>query len=150
MYKVICVSGTPGTGKTTYSKKISQKKNYYYLDVNKLIKDNNLIEKHDKKRDTDIVDVDKLNKVLVKKIKSIKNNKHKGIIIDSHLSHYLPKEIVDEVIITKCNINTLKKRLSKRGYSYSKIRENLDAEIFDICRVEALEMGHKVEVKNTD
>ena len=44
------------------------------------------------------------------------------------------------------SLKTLKKRLEKRGYSKEKVRENLDAEIFDTCRIEALEAGHNVEV----
>ena len=76
--------------------------------------------------------------------------KYKGIIIDSHLSHYLSKEVVDKVIITKCDLKKLKKRLEKRKYTIDNIRENMDAEIFDVCRIEALEEGHTVEIINTD
>ena len=74
----------------------------------------------------------------------------KGLVIDSHLSHYLPKEYVDTCIITKCNLKLLKKRLEERGYSKNKVRENLDVEIFDTCRLEALEAGHKVKIIETD
>ena len=43
----------------------------------------------------------------------------------------------------------LKKRLKKKKYSENKIRENLDAEIFDICLNEAKESRHKVIVIDT-
>jgi len=142
---VIIVSGTPGTGKTTVAKKIAEKENLKYIDLNKIIKQNKLFERYDKDKDTKIVDINKLNKALIKIIK-----KEKNVVIDSHLSHYLPKKYVDKCIITKCNLKELEKRLQKRGYSKEKIRENLDAEIFDTCRVEALESGHDVEVINTD
>ncbi len=145
--EVIIISGSPGTGKTTIAKKIALQKKYKYVDVNKLIKENKLNEKYDKERDTNVIDIDKLNKVL---IKIIKTEKAIGLVIDSHLSHYLPKKYVDRCIITKCNLKELEKRLQKRGYSKEKIRENLDAEIFDTCRVEALEAGHNVEVVKTD
>jgi broad-specificity NMP kinase len=46
-------------------------------------------------------------------------------------------------------LKKLKKRLEKRNYSKSKIRENLDAEIFDVCLVEAKEKGHKIKVIET-
>ena len=62
----------------------------------------------------------------------------------------MPRKYVDKCIITKCDLKELEKRLQKRKYSKEKIRENLDAEIFDTCRVEALEAGHNVEVVNTD
>lgn len=141
---VIIVSGTPGTGKTTFAKKLAKKLNYKYLDVKEIIRKNKLSEGYDKKRATDIIDIKKLNKVIIEILK-----KETNIVIDSHLSHYLPKKYVEKCYITKCPLPVLKKRLEERRYSEEKIRENLDAEIFDTCRIEALEAGHVVEVVNT-
>jgi len=141
---IITVSGTPGTGKTTLSKKLSKKLNYKYLDVARLIKINKIAESYDKKRKCYVVDVQKLNKLLTEKIK-----KYPNLIIDSHLSHHLPKKYVDLCIITKCNIKELEKRLKKKKYSKAKIRENLDCEIFDICLNEAKEAGHKILIIST-
>lgn len=142
---ILIVSGTPGTGKTTFAKKLAKEKLFKYLDVKQVIKENNLSEGYDKDRDTEIIDIKKLNKFLIEIIK-----KQDNIVIDSHLSHYLPKKYVDKCYITKCPLPELKKRLEKRGYSKEKVRENLDAEIFDTCRIEALEAGHDVETVNTD
>src|SRR3989338_6316314 len=136
--KVIIVTGSVGTGKTTLSKKLAKKLNFRYLDVNETIKEYNIAEGYDKKRKTKIVDVKKLN-----------NEIKDGVIIDSHLSHYLPKKYVDLCIVTKCDLKILKKRLKRKKYSESKIRENLDAEIFDICLSEAKESRHKVIVIDT-
>ena len=145
--KVITVSGVSGTGKTTLSKKLAKKLNFYYFDVNNFIQKNKLYEGIDKKRRTKIVDVKKLNKSLIIEIKKLKNaGKYKGIIIDSHLSHYLPKKYVDFCIVTKCAIQVLNKRLKRKGFHKSKIQENLQAEIFDICHNEAVELKHKVIV----
>ena len=140
--RVILVSGTPCTGKTKYSKKLAKEKKYEYVDLNKIIEENKLKEKYDRKRKTWEVDVDKLNKILVKLIKNSKEN----LVIDGHLSHYLDPKYVDKVVIMKCDLRKLRKRLEKRGYNGKKIRENLDAEIFDICYEEAKKLGHKVEV----
>jgi len=142
---IIIVSGTPGTGKTTFAKKIAKQQNLKYIDVKEIIKKNNLSEGFDKEKNTDIIDIKKLNSVLIEIIK-----KQKDAVIDSHLSHYIPKKYVDKCYITKCDLPELKKRLEERGYSKEKVRENLDAEIFDTCRVEALEAGHEVEVVKTD
>ena len=145
--EVIIVSGTPGTGKTTVARKLAKDKGFLYVDVNKVIEKDKLSEGYDEEKDTKIIDTKKLNKALVK---IIKKSKEKGLVIDSHLSHYLPKRYVDKCIITKCSLKELKKRLEKRGYLKEKVRENLDAEIFDTCRIEALEAGHEVEVVMTD
>jgi len=69
----------------------------------------------------------------------------KDTIIDSHITHLLPKKRVDLCIILTCsNLKKLEGRLKERMYSKKKIRENLDAEIFQICLMEAQENGHKV------
>jgi adenylate kinase len=141
---VVIVSGTPGTGKTTFAKEYAKKHNLEYIDVNKIIDEYNLSLEYDNELQTKIIDTNKLNEVL---IKIIKNNKN--IVIDSHLSHYLPKKYVDKCFITKCELKVLKKRLTNRGYSEKKIRDNLDAEIFDTCRIEAQELGHIIDVITT-
>lgn len=97
--------------------------------------------------------ITKFNKNKSIKNKKVINNKLKriikGIIIDSHLSHYLPRRYADLCIVTKCDLKTLKKRLKKKKYPESKIRENMDAEIFDICLTEAKENKHNVLVIDT-
>ena len=149
--KVIIVTGSVGSGKTTLAKKLAKKYNLNYIDVNKIIKKYGISEGYDRKRKSKIIDLNKLNKVLVKEInnyKSIKNKKN-GVIIDSHLSHHLSKKYVDLCIVTKCYLKELEKRLKKRRYSKSKIRENLDVEIFDICLNESKENKHKTLVVDT-
>mgnify|MGYP000481934258 CR=1 FL=1 len=147
--KVIVVTGTPGTGKTTLAKRIAREKKYKYFDVNALIKDKKLRESYDMKRQTYNVNVKKLNKFLLKLILEEKDKKTKGMVLDSHLSHYLPARYVDLCVVTKTDLKRLKRRLEKRGYSKNKVRENLDAEIFDVCLQEAKEEGHKVSIIKT-
>ena len=149
--EVIAVSGTPGTGKTTLSKKLAKRLDFYYLDVNKFINTKKLYGGYDKKRRTKIVDIKKLNNALTKEIAIIKKIKPKvhGLIIDSHISHYLPRKYVDFCIITKCSINELNKRLIKKKFNKNKVMENLQSEIFDICYNEAVARKHKVIVVDT-
>lgn len=142
---IIIVSGTPGTGKTTIAKKIAKERKARYIDVNLLVTKHKLSEGYDKKRKTRIVDVKKLNKVLIKLIKTSKED----LVIDSHLSHYLPAKYVDLCIITKCDLKELKRRLKRKKYSKEKIKENLDAEVFDVCLNEAKELGHNVKIITT-
>lgn len=144
--KIILVSGSPGTGKTTIAKKIAKKNGYKYIDVNKLIIKNKLYMAYDKKLKTRLVNTKILNRFL---INMIKNSEEKGLVIDSHLSHYLPVKYADLCIITKTDLKTLNKRLRKRKYSKQKIAENMQAEILDVCLVEALQNKHKVRIIRT-
>jgi len=142
---ITIVTGTPCTGKTTVAKRLAREKHAKYIDVNKVIKEKRLAGGYDRKRKCYIVDIKKLNFALIKIIKEARKSKE-NLVIDSHLSHYLPKNYVNLCIITKCGLKELKKRLEKRNYSKAKVRENLDAEIFDVCLVEAKEFGHKIRV----
>ena len=144
--KVICITGTPGTGKTTLARILSKKAKYKYLDVNKIVIKHGLSEGYDRERKTSVIDVNKLNKALLKEIDFYKKEKQKGVVIDSHLSHYLPKRYVDVCIVAKCSLKVLESRLKKKGYGKDKVRENLDCEIFDVCLNEAMEEGHDVTV----
>ncbi len=143
--KAIIVTGSVGSGKTTLSKKLAKKLKFKYIDVNKIIKKYNLSESYDKKRKCKVVDVKKLNLILIDLIKKSK----KGLIIDSHMSHYLPKKYVDLCIVAKCEIKELSKRLKKRKYDQNKVKENVECEIFDICLNEARKAKHKIIIIDT-
>lgn len=140
--KVIIISGSPATGKTTLAEIIRKKLHFHRIDINKIIKEQKLCGEYDEARRCKIIDTNKLNKSVMKLIKGSKQN----VVIDSHLIHHLPKKYVDLCIITRCDLKILKQRLEKRRYSKAKVHENLDAEIFDICLIEAEERGHSVMV----
>lgn len=143
--KIIIVSGSVASGKTTLAKLIAKKYHAIYVDVNGLVKDFKLYSSYNKKLKAYNVDTNKLNKFLIRLIKNSKNN----LVLDSHLTHYIPSNYVDLCYITKCDLKILKKRLMKRNYNKEKIRENLDSEIFDVCLTEALENNHKVIIIDT-
>lgn len=143
--KAIVVTGVPATGKTKVAKLIAKLINAEYLDVNKIIKDNKLYIRYDRRLRSYDVKLDKLVNYLVKLIRNSKNK----LVIDSHLSHYIPRKYVELCIVTKCNLKTLKKRLEKRGYLKNKVRQNLDAEIFDVCLLEAAVRKHKIKIVDT-
>jgi len=141
---IVCVTGSVCAGKTRIAKIIARKYGLKYVDVNREIKKNKIYDGYDRDLKSYVVDIKKLKKFLIKLM-----NKNKNLVLDSHLSHYLNKKYVDLCVVVKCDIDILKKRLEKGKYNKRKIRENLDAEIFDVCLVEATELGHKVKVIET-
>ena len=143
--KVIIITGTPGTGKTSLAKMISKELKFKLVDVNKIIDQRKICEAYDQENECKIVNLQKLKKQLLKEIKESKEN----LIIESHLSHHLPKDQVDLCIVTKTDLKELNLRLIDRGYSDQKIRDNLDAEIFDLCLTEAQETGHNLLIVDT-
>ncbi len=143
--KVIIITGTPGTGKTSLAKMLSKELKFKLVKVDKLIDQEKICEAYDQENECKIVDLKKFKKHLIKKIKESKEN----LIIESHLSHHLPKNQVDLCLVTKTNLKDLNQRLVDRGYSDQKIRDNLDAEIFDLCLTEAQEAGHNLLIVDT-
>ncbi len=142
--KLIAVTGTPGTGKSTIAKRLSLLLGYAYLNGSELVKSSKLAEKYDKRRKTAVVDPSLFTHAVLK-VRDVEAKRgSKGLIVDSHLSHFLPSKDVSACIVLTCSLPELAMRLSKRGYGRAKIRENLDAEIFDTILVEAKESGHNV------
>ncbi len=144
--KVIIITGTPGTGKTALARYLAAKLGFAYIDPVRMFK-REVSEGYDNIRRTSIVDQLKLRRSMAKLVRQSKNVK--GLVIDSHMSHFLPGKYVSLCIVTRCSLKILKKRLELKGYNASKVRENIDAEIFEVCLQEALEMGHKPLVLET-
>lgn len=142
---IICVTGTPGAGKTTLSKELALKLNYVYLDANTIIKKYDLEDGFDKKMDSYIVDVEKLESAVLKEIITIKSDTEQtNFIIDSHMSHHFSNKNINLCIVCTCELKELKKRLESRHYKETKIKDNLDVEIFETCFIEAQENNHNI------
>ena len=138
MHKLIAISGSPGTGKSTLATLLVKKLNAERLDLQDYYKEISTADNKQKK----CYDID------IKKVEGLvraKKKKHELVIIDSHVAHLLPKSLINLcIVLTSSNLKTLEKRLKERKYNKAKIRENLDAEIFQVCLMEAKENGHKV------
>lgn len=146
--KVIIVTGTPGTGKTTLSKRLAKALSFEYVDVNQVILKDRLRSGYDQKRKVIIVDETKLSRSLTRRIRAA-GETTRGMVIDSHLSHHVRPSSVDACLVTVCDLKTLARRLKKKGYSAAKVEENIQAEIFDTCAQEARELGHKPVIIDT-
>lgn len=145
MLKAIIVTGSVGSGKTTVAKKLARKYRYKYVDVNKLIKEKRLYDDYDSVMKSYIVDTP----VLVKFLRKMIEKSKKKLVIDSHMSHYLPKKYVEVCVVTTCDLLELKKRLKRRKYPKAKFEENMNAEIFEVCLMEAQEKGHTISIVDT-
>ena len=133
MSNIIFISGTPCTGKTTISEKLSLKLNWELVKVNDLAISNNLVLGIDEDKGYRIIDIDALNETLLNII-----SKSDNLIVEGHLSHLCSG--ADKLIILRCRPEILEKRLVLRDYSEAKIHENLEAEALGVCSAESLDM----------
>ncbi len=122
------LTGTPGTGKTSVAS-VLRERGYDVLDMTRFIKENGLREEYDAERDTYAVDVDRLNDAL---------SDMDDCVFEGHLAHFMD---VDIIIVLRCHPDVLAQRLRDRGYSESKVRENVEAELLDVILCESVDSG---------
>jgi len=130
---LVIISGTPGTGKTTVSNKISEMIDVNVITLNELAISEGLIQDFDKKRDTNIINIDKLVLHVLKIIRELKKKRIKLVIIESHFSDIVPNDIINYAFVLRCEPSVLRRRLRERGYTEEKIAENVQAEILGNC-----------------
>jgi adenylate kinase len=137
MKRVILITGTPCVGKTTTAKALAAKLNAEYINLTDFAKIYNLTLGEDKERDTLIINEEAMQQKLGETIDASQNA---NIVIDGHYaSAVTPAKHVANVFVLRRNPKELKQFMEKRGYSDSKMWENLQAEILDVCLGEAVE-----------
>ena len=135
--KIILLTGTPGTGKTTAAKQL--RSNYKVIHLTQFIKENNLGTK-----DGEIeVEIDKLEKEINKTVQNLGAEK---ILVEGHLAHYLDG---DHCIVLRLKPELLEERLKHREYSMDKISENVEAETMDLILSEAVSRNQNVHEIDT-
>ena len=126
----IVITGNPGVGKHTITKKISEKLNFPIVDINIVAKDLGLFEKNGNTND---VDTKKLAKILGER-------KLKDTVIVGHLAPYvLEKNQVKIIIILRRNPYDLELVYKDRNYLGIKIKENTGSEVLGIIMHDTIE-----------
>ncbi|MBI2146515.1 AAA family ATPase [Candidatus Woesearchaeota archaeon] len=139
--KVIAITGTPGAGKSTIAKALAKKSHWYRVDLSRHYAQ--ISSGYNRAKHCYDVDMRKAERLILEEIQ-----KHPGgVIVDTHISHLLPRKMVRVCIVVTCSdLKKLRARLRRRKYSAVKIKENMDAEIFQVCLVEARERKHTIVV----
>ena len=134
--KIVGISGTPGSGKTTLAMKLEAKlgtERFGFLNIADLIKTEKLYSEWDDEMNCSIFDAQIVRKE-VEKIVTREQEKGKiGIVIEFHSLSFLKRSFLDKIFVLQTDTNELWKRLEARKYSETKIRGNIEAEIFMEC-----------------
>ncbi|MEM4576811.1 MAG: adenylate kinase family protein [Candidatus Nezhaarchaeales archaeon] len=129
----ILIAGTPSVGKTTIAKKLADIINYHYVDVAKVVVENQLYKGKDFKRGSLIVDIKRAREFFSDYIVRLGN-----VVLDSHVVEIFPKRLVDRVIILRAHPLLIFKRCIERGWSLEKSLENAQAELLGVCLFDAI------------
>ncbi len=135
--RVILITGTPCTGKTTTAKQLTAKLDALYLNLTDYAKTHSLTSGEDKQRKTIIIDEEKMRQKLAETINATDKA---NVIIDGHYaSAVTPANLVTNVFVLRRNPKELKRFMEKCGFEGAKLWENLSAEILDVCLIEAVQ-----------
>ncbi len=133
---IISISGTPKTGKTSVAEALAKRLGWKIVSLNQLAQEKGLYVGYDRARKSKIVDIKRLRMEVLKIAK-----KEKNLILESHYSHDMP---CDVVVILRTNPAELRKRMSRKGWPRKKTEENVEAEIMEVVKSEALESAKRV------
>jgi adenylate kinase len=135
-HRVIVVSGTPGTGKTTFSDKLAREIGGEHIELAKFVSTHNLYTSIDRLRNSRVVNPVRVQSSLDRLIR----HASAPVIVDTHMPDVIKtKDFVKLVFVLRCHPGILKKRLRRKKWGQSKIRENVLAEILDACLISAAE-----------
>ena len=135
MPKIIVITGTPCTGKTTVSEKLAKRiKNSLLIKANELVKEKRLFTGRSRNGEL-IANMAKLKSEIAK---SIKSSDADVVIIEGHLLCDMRIPGATAIVI-RGHLKTLQKRMKARKYSRIKIENNTVSEAIDYCGVNAAE-----------
>jgi adenylate kinase len=147
MKRVILITGTPCTGKTTLAKQLANRLDALYINLTNYAKTNRLTLGEDKQRNTTIIDETKMRKALEA---TINQTEKTTIIVDGHYAAaVVPSSLATHVFVLRRNPKELKDFMQKCNFPEPKLYENISAEILDVCLVEALQV-HEGKVCELD
>lgn len=139
----ILITGTPGVGKTSLARLLEDQLNdefpgkFTLVQVSKLVVDQKLYRKWNEEFNVPEFDEDMLCDALEQSMYS------GGQIIDFHSCSFFPRSWFQAIVLLRANNTQIFDRLTERGYAERKIRENVEAEIFNVVFDEVYESFDK-------
>ena len=135
----ILVTGTPGTGKSSFCNCIFNKfKNVELFNVSEIVKSNTKLQDYfDEDLQTVVINDSRTRKFIKKMILS---SNAEIIVLETHSASLFKKLQFDIVFVLRAPTEVLFDRLKKRNYTKEKIEENIIAEIMQVCLDEVREI----------
>jgi adenylate kinase len=147
MGRVIVVTGTPGTGKTTFSTRLARELRAHYIPLTEYVSKHRLYDGIDRKRKSKVIDIARTRASLSKLLSGTKGL----VVVDTHIPDgILPRRTVQKVFVLRCHPRVLESRLAGKKWNREKIRENVLAELLDSCLTAAVKYYGRQKVVQLD
>eukprot|EP00933_Yihiella_yeosuensis_P052990 TRINITY_DN5113_c1_g4_i1.p1 TRINITY_DN5113_c1_g4~~TRINITY_DN5113_c1_g4_i1.p1 ORF type:complete len:177 (+),score=40.09 TRINITY_DN5113_c1_g4_i1:73-603(+) len=140
----VLVTGTPGVGKTTFCEAVAAAVGFKHIEVSKMVKEKKLYREWDDEMNCSIFDDELVGDALEPVLGEESTG---GYLVDFHSSGFLDDQWFDLAICLRASTETLYDRLEKRHYPEHKVKENVEAEIFQTCLEEARELFEESSVE---
>ncbi|XP_059428948.1 adenylate kinase isoenzyme 6 homolog [Corylus avellana] len=129
----ILVIGTPGTSKTKTSSALVEATQLRHICIGDLVREKNLHDGWDSEFESHLINVD----LVLPQVEDLMEGG--GNIVDYHGCDFFPKRWFDRVVLLQTDNSVLYDRLSRSGYTGSKLTNNIKCEIFQVLLQEAEE-----------
>lgn len=133
--QIILITGTPSVGKTAVSSLLASKLDALHVDLGDLVKQEMLWNDVDKRRGTLIANISKLSR----RVQSLIESSRGDVVLDGHYAvDVVPARSVSKVFVLRREPDELRQMMLKRGFKGKKLKENLAAEVLDVCLYNAV------------
>lgn len=132
---VIVITGTPGVGKTATSRLLAERLGALHLDLAKIVEDEGLTLGVDEERGSLIADFERLSE----RVQSLIEKSSVDVIVDGHYAPLIVSpELVKLAFVLRRQPHALEAELEARGFGGRKVKENVAAEVLDVCLWDAV------------
>lgn len=134
--RVYILTGVPGVGKTTTARMLAELLEGVHIDLSELAQAKGITSGYDEARRTSIVDLDGMRAETVRIIEAGDD----ALVLEGHFApDVVPAEAVSLAFVLRRAPWILKDELAARGIAEEKVAENVEAELLDVCLIEAVE-----------
>ncbi len=133
--RVIVVTGTPGTGKTTLAGMLATRLKALHVDVPELVEKEALYKGVDEERKSKIVDLLQVRN----RLRELVRETPRLLLVSSHVPDVAWRRDVKRVVVLRLDPRELKKRLEGLGWPLQKVKENVASEVLGTCFEEAIQ-----------
>lgn len=127
------VTGTPGVGKSTLAAELAIELGLRHIEIGAFARERDLVESYDEKLKCHVLQEDAVLDALEPIMAT------GGVVIDHHSSDWFPQRWFQAVAVLRTDTAALYDRLEARGYELLKLNHNVQAEIMQVVRDEAVE-----------